>query len=191
MKYSSNLIVLLFLLVMASEACMAQRIAIKTNLLYGATATPNVAVEIPTGPKHSLSIAGGWQPWELSETKKLKHWLVQPEFRYWFCETFNGHFFGVHAIGGQFNASDIKLPFGILPTLTDYRYQGWAVGGGISYGYQWLLSRRWNVELSIGLGYIHAKYKKYKCLQCGNSIKDSHCNYLGPTKIGFSLIYSL
>lgn len=191
MKHSSNLIVLFFLLVMASEACKAQQAVVKTNLLYGATATPNVAVEIATGARHSLSIAGGWQPWELSETKKLKHWLLQPEFRYWPCETFNGHFFGVHALGGQFNASGIKLPFGIFPSLEENRYQGWAAGGGLSYGYQWLLSRRWSVELSVGVGYLYVNYKKYKCWQCGQPIKKSHRNYLGPTKIGVSLIYSL
>lgn len=191
MKQNIKSIVLFLLLMVASGCCMAQRVAVKTNLLYAATATPNLAVEFATGARHSLSIGGGWQPWEFSETKKLKHWLLQPEFRYWPCEAFNGQFFGVHAIGGQFNAAGLKLPFGIFPSLERNRYQGWAAGGGLSYGYQWLLSRHWNLELSVGLGYVYVDYKKYKCRKCGQPVEKSHRNYLGPTKVGVSLIYSL
>lgn len=191
MKRYSNLIVLSFLFVMMTGVCKAQQVAVKTNLLYLATATPNLAVEFATGAKHTLSIGGGWQPWELSDSKKLKHWLVQPEFRYWPCETFNGHFFGIHALGGQFNAYGIRLPFGIFSSLEDNRYQGWAAGGGLTYGYQWILSRRWNLELSAGVGYVYIDYKKYKCWQCGRPIEKSHHNYFGPTKVNITLVYSL
>ncbi len=45
----------------------------------------------------------------------FKHWLVHPEFRYWLCERFNGHFFGVHLLGGEYNISKVKLPFGPGP----------------------------------------------------------------------------
>jgi len=36
---------------------------------------------------------------------------VQPELRYWLCEKFNGHFFGVHLHGGIFNVGALSLPF--------------------------------------------------------------------------------
>lgn len=45
----------------------------------------------------------------------MKHWLVQPEARYWFCEAFNGHFLALHALAGQFNVADMDL--GIFPSL--------------------------------------------------------------------------
>lgn len=44
--------------------------------------------------------------------KKIKHLMLQPELRYWFCEKFNGHFLGVHLHGGIFNVGGVKLPFG-------------------------------------------------------------------------------
>lgn len=45
--------------------------------------------------------------------KIFKTRLVQPEFRYWLCERFNGHFFGVHGLGGEYNIAKVKLPFGL------------------------------------------------------------------------------
>lgn len=169
----------------------AQDAVLKTNLLYWATGSPNAALELATGRKHSFVLEGGLQPWQYSDTRKLKHWLVQPEFRYWPCETFNGHFWGIHALGGQFNAGGIDLPFGLFPSLEDHRYQGWAAGGGISYGYHWLLNRRWSLELTVGVGYLYIDYKKYRCASCGTALKDTNRHYLGPTKAAINLVYSL
>ncbi len=169
----------------------AQDVTLKTNALYWGTGTPNIAIEIAASQKYSIALEGGIQPWQYSDTKKLKHWLVQPEFRYWPCDVFNGHFFGIHALGGQFNAGGIRLPFGLFPSLETHRYQGWAVGAGLAYGYQWMLSRRWSLELTAGLGYLYIDYKKYACLHCGKAQKDTHRNYLGPTKVAINLIYVL
>lgn len=108
MKFIVTIPLILFLSFSIGKAS-AQEIALKSNALYWVTATPNAALEFATGKKHSLVIEGGIQPWQYSDTKKLKHWLVQPEFRYWFCESFNGHFLGIHALGGQFNAGGIKV----------------------------------------------------------------------------------
>lgn len=39
------------------------------------------------------------------------------------------------------------MPFGILPkTLEGRHYEGWYVGGGLIYGYQWLLNKHLNFE---------------------------------------------
>lgn len=179
----------LLLLLAIGLPVRAQKAVVKTNALYLATATPNATLEMATGRKHSLALTAGFQPWQYSDTKKLKHWLVQPEFRYWPCETFMGHFFGIHALGGQFNAGGIKLPFGIFPSLEDSRYQGWAAGAGLSWGYQWLLSKRWSLEVSLGLGYIYVDYKKYACATCGTAQKKDHKHYVGPTKAAVSLVY--
>lgn len=190
MKRERTLFLLFLLLALSAEA-FGQQAVLKTNLLYWTTGTPNLSVEVATGKKHSFSLAGGFQPWQYSDSKKLKHWLLQPEFRYWPCEAFNGHFGGIHALGGQFNAGGVKLPFGIFPALGENRYQGWAVGAGLSYGYHWMLNRKWSLEFSLGVGYLYIDYKKYKCAQCGEAQKDAHRNYVGPTKAAINLIYVL
>lgn len=181
----------MLLLLFLSSSAFSQQSVLKTNLLYWVTGTPNAALEWATGRKHSVVLEGGWQPWQYSDTKKLKHWLVQPEFRYWTCETFNGHFWGVHALGGQFNAGGIKMPFGMFPSFKEHRYQGWAIGGGLSYGYHWLLSRQWAIELTVGLGYLYIDYKKYRCASCGTALKNTNRHYVGPTKAAINLVYTI
>lgn len=181
-------LVCLALLFSGAGKAFAQQSALKTNTLYLATATPNAALEFALSPKTTFAVEAGMNPWTFSDEKKLKHWLVQPELRFWNCEAFNGSFWGVHALGGQFNAGGIKLPLGVFPSLENNRYQGWAVGGGLTYGYQWMLSRRWNLELSAGVGYLYIDYEKYKCAECGMATKNASRHYIGPTKIVFSLI---
>ena len=71
----------------------------------------------------------------------------------------------------------------------EHRYEGWATGIGISYGYTWILGKRWNLEANIGAGYIYTKYDKYECKTCGRFKGNQKKHYFGPTKAGISLIY--
>ena len=167
----------------------AQQLGLKTNLLYWATTTPNVGLELQTGRKHSVQAFYGINPWKFNDNKSIRHWMVQPEYRYWFCQTFNGWFLGVHAMGGQFNAGGIELPFGMFKEFKDHRYEGWFVGGGLTAGYQWPLSKHWNLETSLGVGYDYIHYKKFECKTCGNKKGEGHHNYVGPTKAAVELIY--
>jgi hypothetical protein len=73
--------------------------------------------------------------------------------------------------------------------LRDHRYEGWYIGGGVSYGYQWVLSRHWNFEASIGAGVVYAKYKGFACGECGRQINDGDTWYVGPTKAVLSILY--
>lgn len=175
----------------AGSSVYAQQIAVKTNLLHWAAAgTPNAGFEIGLGKQTTLEMMGGYNSWTLdkSKNKKLKHWMVMPEFRYWLCERFNGHFFGVHAGYGEYNISGIRIPF--LPKhVKDHRYQGWAVGAGIAYGYSWILGNRWNLETTIGVGYAYTDYDRYECRTCGNFSGSNDKHYFGPTKAGISFIY--
>ena len=77
----------------------AQDVGIKTNIAHWATASPNLGVEIGLGRQTTMDISAGFNPFSFSGGKQWKHWLVQPEFRWWTCERFNGHFLGAHLIG--------------------------------------------------------------------------------------------
>ena len=74
--------------------------------------------------------------------------------------------------------------------LTDHRYQGWAAGAGLAYGYSWMLGKHWNIEAEIGIGYVYTKFDVYECAGCGKKTQtDRHHNYFGPTKAAVNLIY--
>lgn len=186
----NKLLLILVTLIYFTTTGYSQNIGIKTNALYWATTTPNIGAEIAVGRKWTIDASGGYNPWEFGDNKKIKHWAAQSELRYWLCDTFEGHFLGVHAQGGEFNISGINLPNFIFGSHSeDYRYQGFFIGAGISYGYQWILSPRWNMEANIGLGYNHIKYDKFEPCNCGEQLDSKSTNYFGPTRIGLSFIY--
>lgn len=184
----------------------AQNFALKTNLLYDATATLNLGAEVGLAPKWTFDLSGNMHFWNAWGEKRLRHWLIQPEARYWFCERFNGHFLGFHALGGQYNFGNIrnniswfpwgyntvtnKFGAGSLVPMTDHRFQGWGVGAGVAYGYSFILGQHWNLELELGLGYIYTQYDVYQCKDCGKKIREKDpYHYVGPTKAAVNLVY--
>ncbi len=167
----------------------AQKVGVKTNLLYDATTTANLGLEIGLARQWTLDVSGNYNGWTSSETRKFKHWLIQPEARYWFCQKFNGHFLGLHGHYSKFNMGGFKLPFGLYKGLRDNRYQGDLYGAGLSYGYHWILGKRWGFEATIGAGYARINYDRIQCKTCGDKTGPHHKNYWGPTKAGISLIY--
>ena len=185
--------IMIFVLLCTEVHC--QKVAIKSNLLYDVTATVNAGIEVGLAPKWTCDLSANYNGWTFSHERKWKHWLLQPEGRYWFCDRFAGHFVGVHALGGQYNIGNLNNHISFLGTdlsvLSDRRYQGWFAGGGIAYGYAWILNKRWNLEAELGLGWIYTRYDSYPCTQCGTKIADgkSH-NYVGPTKAAVNLIYT-
>lgn len=192
MNFSNQLnkvYVVILIFIFYGQQARSQEVTIKTNLAYWATTTPNLGMEFALGKKSTLEISGGFNPFEFSDNKRFKHWLVQPEYRWWFCETFNGHFLGVHAHGAQFNVGGWDIPIGRLDVFKDKRYEGYLYGGGLSYGYQWVLSNRWNFEFNIGAGYARIHYNEYPCKDCGTKQDEGNYNYWGVTKAELSFIY--
>ena len=170
-----------------------QNVALKTNLLYDATLTANAGIEFGLAPRWSLDLSGNYNGWTVND-HKWKHWLVQPEARYWFCDRFAGHFVGLHLLGGEYNFGNIKNSINVLGTdfsdLTDHRHQGWYAGAGIAYGYSWILSRHWNLELELGAGYVYTRYDVFNCAGCGRKIEENKPHhYVGPTKAAVNLVY--
>ena len=172
-----------------SAASYAQSTAIKTNLLYWGTTSPNLQLEFGLSKKTTLELGAGFNLFEFSDNKKFKHVLVQPELRYWFCERFNGHFLGLHGHGAQFNVGGWDIPVGRLDAFKDRRYEGYLYGAGISYGYQWVLSPRWNFEASLGGGFARIHFDKFQCATCGTKLDEGKYDYFGVTKAALSLIY--
>ena len=93
--------IMIFVLLCTEVHC--QKVAIKSNLLYDVTATVNAGIEVGLAPKWTFDLSANYNGWTFSHERKWKHWLLQPEGRYWFCDRFAGHFVGVHALGGQYN----------------------------------------------------------------------------------------
>lgn len=188
-----RILILLATVITISCGATAQKVGLKTNFIGDGFLSPNVGVEFSLEPKWTMDITAQFNFWDVNN-HKWKHWLLQPEFRYWFCERFAGHFLGFHAIGGEFNFGHIKNGINFLGSdfsnLTDKRYQGWGAGLGIGYGYDWILSEHWNLEAEIGIGWIFSRYDVYPCAECGDKLETNrNHNYFGPTKLALSIVY--
>lgn len=178
MKPKSRKIFILCCFLLVFSGMRAQSFAVKTNLLYWATLTPNISIEAKLSKQFTTDLQAAYNPFTLQDGKKLKFWLAQPELRYWFCDAFEGHFLGVHLHAAQFYA---------VPK--DKVYDGYLAGGGLTYGYNWILSPRWNLEALIGVGYAHLWYKEYPNIDCIKCHEDKTKDYIGPTKVALTVSY--
>lgn len=185
-------IILILLLTMGAglvQEAAAQKVAVKTNALYWASASPNLSAEVGLAPHWTLEVGGGLNPFTFKDNLKWKHYQWQGEARYWVCERFYRHFIGLHAGGGEFNISKVAFPWPKLSS--DKRYEGWAVKAGLSYGYSFVLGGRWNLEATIGLGVIHADYNRYGCAVCADHDGNFKKTVFAPTKAGITLVYMI
>ena len=193
---------IIFLASMGSAS--AQKVGVKSNALYWATTTPNLGFEFALGERWTFELEGGYNPWTLNaeNNMKFKHWLVSPEVRYWFCNSFQGHFIGINGNYAQYNIG--SLPFAMppvffdlyneapgIPDLQNSRIEGWAVGAGLTYGYAFPIARRWNMELTAGFGWWYSEYDQFEDRKCGLFQQAVQKHALGPTALGISFIYMI
>ncbi len=188
------LITLLGMIHICTERAEAQDVSVHTNLLYWATATPNIGADFGLGRKVSLSATLGYNafnfpnhttPDGFDANPKLHHWLASGEVRYWLRHAFRGVYFGLHGLGGQYNAGGVRFP----SFLKDTRYEGWGAGVGLGAGYHLPLGRHWGIEASVGAGLLHLHYTKYECGSCGRRLYTRSRNIFGLTKAAITVSY--
>lgn len=166
------------------------QIALKTNLVWDATASPNLALEVGVARRWTVQLGYGINAWgALTQDTRIRHWALIPEVRYWTCNRFVGHFIGLELIGGEFNLGKMDPFLYKWDDLKNYRLEGWMAGAGFMYGYQVPMSPHWNFEAVIGVGYVYHNYERYPCAECGTAQGRADWNYLGITKLGLSFMY--
>lgn len=128
------------------QLAAAQFFSAKVNALAALTATVNVGVV--AGRRRT----SGRSTFRLLESHKLRfvqlvgYMARRSGTKRWLLRAFVGHF-----IGGQ-------LTYGnYLYGGSRRYYKGGMAGLGFSYGYAWLLSKRWNVTAEIGIGVFYMK----------------------------------
>ena len=135
---SKRMLATLLLWTAFSVGAMAQTFVVKNNLLYDGAQTPNLGFELKLSDHWTTALSGGYRPWPTDDwkEKKWRHLLVDWEMKRWFCSTFNRDFIGFNAVYSHFNASKLKFPLGLYPSIKNERRQGDFVAVGAFYGYQ-------------------------------------------------------
>lgn len=137
------------LLMLAPLTSNAQWLGVGTNVLGWAAATPNLGLDIGLSRHLALTVDGAYNPFNLGE-KKTNFWAVQPELRIYPRYRFAGHYIGIEGHYGEYH------DFG----LRNFAYRGNLYGAGLTYGYSWMLSKSWNLEGFIGIGYTYLNDSK-------------------------------
>ncbi|MFI3322482.1 MAG: DUF3575 domain-containing protein [Rikenellaceae bacterium] len=181
---------LILVTVVISTPLFAQDFSVNVNTLPVINGAINVGAAYAINNKYTIDLSGAVRPWTRNENSVNRYWGVKPETRYWFCQKFNGSFLGVFMTGSQYNIGGVDMPFGMFSDVEKYRFEGWALGGGVSYGYHFVLSKHWNIEASIGAGYTYYDFTQYRCpLLCARVLKDDCYHYWGINTASLSLVY--
>lgn len=133
-----KLILIFALTLLGSIGARAQFFGVRGGLSAGAV---SVGAEAAVSKQWSVEAAGYWSP--------MGVWWVQPAVKWWRYEHFVGPFFAAHPAYGRYSVGNKK-----------WRYQGWFSGLGVSYGYSWLLARRWNLTAEGGVGVYYFRDEK-------------------------------
>jgi hypothetical protein len=161
-----------------SLSCFSQRVGIKTNALYWATASPNLGVEFRLSRHFTLNIEGVGN---LLKNDKFKTHTaaVMPEGRYWFsARPQAGHFVGAMGLGSMFQWK-----------LNETNHKGDIVGLGLTYGYSFVLGKRWSLEATLGAGWMHFREIKFKEGEKAPSLVNNSKDLFAPLKAGVTFVY--
>lgn len=175
---------------MGAGKVSAQSPALRINIPYAATLSPNLGMEVRLDSSVTLGVNVGVNFWDIDKSKdrKWRHVMVSPSVRLWRDTAFHKGFLGIHAVYSHYNASNINFPLGFYRSIRDSRRQGDLYALGASLGYNWRLSDRWHTEAELGaaLGYTH--YKEYDCGHCGDYRGKYDKLFLLP-KIALNVVY--
>lgn len=158
----------------------AQRIGLKTNALYWAAASPNVGVELRLNRHVTLNLEGAFNYFDFSSV--ASHAIAfTPEARYWLsARPLAGHFVGLMGLAASYK-TDWK----------DTRHQGEAGGIGATYGYAFVLSSRWSIEATAGVGALRVREKRFDTTGPAPDRPNNRKWIAAPLKAGITITYIL
>lgn len=136
---------ILLLCAFAAHTASAQYSAVRVNALAALTGTLDLGAEVSVADKWTVEVAGRWNPIRTTSLSTNFH-AVQLGSRYWLYESFVGHYIGQHILYADYDLGSRHK-----------RYNGRAVGVGVSYGYSWMLSKRWNISVEAGIGLFYTR----------------------------------
>ena len=169
--------------------------SLKTNLLYDAALVPNIGAEFYLGK--GWSVCANWMYAWWNSNKRHNYWRIyggELDIRKYFgrraqTKPLTGHHLGIY---GQAFTYDFETGhkgyIGGKPGGTLWDKLNYAIG--VEYGYSLPISRRLNLDFTLGVGYWGGEYHEYIPSDghyVWQSTKQRH--WFGPTKAEVSLIW--
>lgn len=171
----------------SASSCRPFYLGVRTNMLYDALLVPTLGAEVYVG--RNLSISGQWSYAWWSKNRSHRYWRFYGGdlgMRWWFgrhahAKPLTGHHLGVYA---QLFTYDFETG-GRGQMGAKFNY-----GGGIEYGFALPVASRFNIDFSVGIGYLAGRYHDYKPID-GHYVWQATRNrhWFGPTKAEVSLVW--
>lgn len=169
-----------------SERMLYSPVGIKTNLLYDAALVPNIGIEFPLD--RQWSVGGNWMYAWWSNKSKHRYWRIYGG------ELFCRHYFGSLAKREALSGHHIELYGQLLTYDFEWDKTGYlspfSYGAGVAYGYSIPLNRAFNLDLTVGAGYLGGEYYTYTPQGgCYKWESTRMRNWVGITKAEVSLVW--
>lgn len=143
---------------------------VKGNALFLPIGIFNLGIEKQISPKYTLQGDVFISPWKSFAGHELQFYSVSAEGRYYFKEAFKHWYIGANLSVAAYNAqkwnywndSSISVADnGDTFVISNLYQRGFSIMLGITGGYQFQLSDRWNLDLYATIGTAQSFYKGY------------------------------
>ena len=146
------------LLCLALPAGLGAQRVVKGNLASTVYGVPQVAYELPLGPKRSLQFDVMISPWRSRDGAPQQFGIFIAEWRHHYHERGDGPY-----VGGHVGIAIFRLQRWDYKD-TEFYQEGIGALGGVTVGYEKRLRDPWSLDLFAGGGTAQSKYKGYSFL---------------------------
>lgn len=182
-----KLIPLLFLsLTLLAIPAKGQEWAISTNILdYANLGTVNGQASLALSQKFSIEAGARFNDWKsisvANRDFKNNKQAYYTGFRFWPWHVYSGWWFQTKAQYMEYSSGGI---------LSQHLQEGDAYGGGLSFGYTYMLTSTFNIEFGAGLWGGKRIYNTYAATNMGKPIGEGDGLFIAPDNIEISLLLS-
>lgn len=142
---------------------------VKGNALFLPIGIFNLGIEKQISPKYTLQGDVFISPWKSFAGHELQFYSVSAEGRYYFKEAFKHWYIGANVAVAAYKASKWNYWNDNVFQKDDGEYlmnsnlyqKGYSIMLGVTGGYQFQLSDRWNLDLYATIGTSQSFYKGY------------------------------
>ncbi|MFP3592771.1 DUF3575 domain-containing protein [Chryseobacterium sp. SIMBA_038] len=154
----------------AQEQISEKSVYLKVNAPFLAIGILNAGLEHQISKKYTVQADAFISPWKSFAGHELQNYSVSVEGRYYFNEAFKHWYVGVNLAGSAFNLQKwnywndniSESEDGLTTHINSNLYQkGYSISLGVTGGYQFQLSDRWNMDIYATVGTSQGFYKGY------------------------------
>lgn len=165
--------------------------AISTNMLYDCLLVPNIGIRMAASDRFTLG--ADWMATWLNDSKHHYYRIYGGDFdlRYRIggddspLNPFSGHHVGLYASMVYYDLQRGVSHRGVMSAKYNYAV-------GVSYTYSLPVARHFNIDFSLGIGYMWGKFKRHTPIDDHDVWLSTHRrSWFGPTRAEISLVWIL